>query len=392
MSPRYRDFKINFWILTCAVFTMRIGQFMVLPFFAIFVTQQFHGSPVLAGTVVGMGPLFYALASFNSGHLTDKFGAKKVIIYSLGIGCIGFVLMYTLHNIASFLIVSMMLGICRSAFNAASRAYIYLVVSKQLRTLAFGVNYIAINVGFGIGLLIGTLFAAQHSVLLFLIVAVVYCLLAMTLFFVLPNIIINQDNSRVTFAATVKILVKDTKLLFLVFALILVWICYAQLDSVLPIEIVHTMQNGTITFAKIIAVNAVLASFCQPFISKIMSKVAFMKQTVLAMLLLIAGYICYIEFNGVLAMMIGMAILTLGELIFLPLVDVWIGSLANQQQAGAYYAAGNFFMLGNALGPILGGIVYEQYGFKMVYIFCVIITLLAIPFFNKALPFSNAKP
>lgn len=386
MPPRYRDFKLSFWILISAVFTMRIGQFMVLPFFAIIVTQQFHGSPVVAGWVVAVGPLCFALASFNSGHLTDKYGAKKVILWSLVIGSVGFLVMYYWHSIIAFLLVSMVLGISRSAFSTASRAYIFLVVAEQMRMLAFGVNYIAINVGFGVGLLIGTFYAAHHSDGLFLVAAISYCLLAGILILILPNITVNQENKLVSVFETISTILKDRRLLYLTLALILSWIAYTQIDSVLPIYLVHAAHNGVMTYAKIIAVNAVIASVLQPFVSKIMSRVSFMKQIVVAMSLLVMGYLCYVEFTSTLWFMIGMAVLTLGEIIFLPLVDVWIGALASKERAGAYYAAGNFFMLGNAIGPVLGGWVYEHYSFKLVYLFCALITVAIVPLFKKALP------
>ena len=386
MTPRYRDFKLNFWILISAVFTMRIGQFMVLPFFAIIVTQHFHGSPVVAGWVVGIGPLCYALASFNSGHLTDKYGAKKVILWSLVFGSVGFLVMYYQHSIMAFLFVSIVLGISRSAFSAASRAYIFLVVAERMRTLAFGINYIAINVGFGAGLLIGTLYAAHNSDNLFLMAAIVYGVLVAVLIFILPNIRVDAKNILVTLGETIRTIFKDRRLLYLVLALIVVWIAYAQTDSVLPIYLAHSGKNGVLTFAKVIAVNAVIASLLQPFMSKIMSRVNFMTQIYVALTLMILSYICYVELSSIHWLMIGMAILTLGEIIFLPLVDVWIGRLASKERAGSYYAAGNFFMLGNAFGPVLGGWVYEHYSFKLVYILCAIITLAIVPLFKKALP------
>lgn len=386
MPPRYRDFKLSFWILIFAVFTMRIGQFMVLPFFAIMVTQQFHGSPVVAGWVVAMGPLSYALASFNSGHLTDKYGAKNIILCSLAIGGVGFLAMYSWHAIIAFLLVSLVLGVSRSAFNAASRAYIFLEVAEELRTLAFGVNYIAVNVGFGVGLLIGTLYAAHNSDGLFLWAAVSYCILAVILIFILPKITINKEKNLITLAATIRIILVDRRLLYLTLALIIAWVAYTQIDSVLPIYLVHTAHNGVITFAKIIAVNAVVASVLQPFVSKIMSRFSYMKQIIVAMSLLVLGYLCYVEFTSTLWFMVGMGVLTLGEIIFLPLVDVWIGALASKERAGAYYAAGNFFMLGNAIGPVLGGWVYEHYSFRLVYILCAIITVAVVPLFKKALP------
>jgi MFS family permease len=387
MKPRYRDLPLNFWLLVTSVFFMRVGQFMILPFMAIIMTQKFHSSPVMVGVVVGVGPLMYALSSINCGHLSDRFGPKVVMIGALligGVACLG---LYAFNYVWVYLVLNAALGVFRSAFNAASRAYIYMVVEESQRLLAYGINYMGINTGLAFGLLIGTLFAAHQSTLLFLYIALVYVVLSVAIGFILPNkkSAVNK-NKLVTFKNTLQIIIGDHKLLWLVSGCIVIWLGYVQLDSTLPIHLVRTFPHGAIMYAEILVVNAILASTLQPIFSKLLANVHFMKQIVLAVALFVCGYCCYIFFNSLLWFMIGMGFVTLAELIVLPLFDVWIGHLADPERPGAYYATGNFIMFGNALGPVLGGWVYELYGIHIVYLGCIVLSILAIALFQQALP------
>ena len=84
--------------------------------------------------------------------------------------------------------------------------------------------------------------------------------------------------------------------------------------------------------------------------------------------------------------MIGMALLTLGELIVMPLSDAWTGELAHAERSGAYYAAGNFSMLGGAFGPAIGRKIYTMFGIRALFLICTLVTLLMWPLYKKAVP------
>jgi MFS family permease len=341
----------------------------------------------MVGLVVGVGPLAFALSSINSGHLSDRFGPKIVMMIALLIGgfaCLG---LYLFNNIWAYFFLNAAIGIFRSAFSAASRAYIYMMVQESQRLLAYGVNYISINTGLAFGLLIGTLFAAHQSNALFLYITFVYIVLSIAVGFVLPKKIVPQSVKKIVMLkSTMSIIFHDQKLLWLVAGSIVIWLAYVQLDSVLPIHIVNTFPHGAIMFTEILVVNAILASTLQPLFSKWLYNVSFLKQIILAARLFVCGYLCYAIFNSLMWYMIGMAFVTLAELIVLPLSDVWIGQLADPSRPGAYYATGNFNMLDNAFGPILCGWVYQLYGVHVVFLGCVATSLLAILFFKQALP------
>ena len=290
-----------------------------MPFLSILLTQEFHSSPTVIGLVVGVGFLAYALSSINCGHLSDRFGAKLVLIWSLLLAAFAFLGMYYCKNVIAYFFFNAALGVFRSAFNAASRAYIYLIVTEKQRLMAYGVHYMAINAGLGVGLLVGTLFAAHHADSIFVYVAISYGLLFFALVFLLPDKkVIRKETTVITFTNTLKTVFRDYKLLLLIIGGLFMWVGYVQFDSIFPIYLVKEYHNGVVVYAEIVAVNAVLASTLQPFISKLMIDFSFMRQVIIGVTFFVIGYLMYVVFNSLLWFMLGMGLLTIGELIILP--------------------------------------------------------------------------
>ena len=96
---------------------------------SILLTAEFHSSLTVIGLVVGVGFFAYAVSSINCGHLSDRFGAKTVMWWSLLLAGFALLGMYFCKSVIAYFIFNAALGVCRSAFNAASRAYIYFQVS-----------------------------------------------------------------------------------------------------------------------------------------------------------------------------------------------------------------------------------------------------------------------
>jgi MFS family permease len=387
MKSPYRNFKPDFWLLISSVFLMRIGQFMVFPFLAILLTKQFHSDPVTVGLVLGASSIAFALSSINCGHLVDRHGAKSIIIASIIIGAVAFICLFLLHSVIAYFFLNIALGISRSAFSAASRTYIYLVVEAKQRPMAYGINYIAINAGFGLGLLVGTLYAMGNSTTLFMWIGLSYFILALLVYYILPDKRADTNHAYlVTLRNTFSTVFADHKLLFLILAGVVLWFAYVQTDSAFPIYLVTISTHGVLMYAEIIAVNALLACTLQPLTSRLMQRFTMLQQAIFGIILFMIGYLCYVFFNTLLWFMLGMALITLGELIIFPLMDVWTGILTKPERAGAYYAAGNFTMFGNALGPAIGGWIYQSLGIHTLFFLCAIAALISIPLYRRAIP------
>src|SRR5260221_14230972 len=106
----YNEYPRAFWIYNIIVFIDRLGGFMLYPFFALYLTQNFH---------IGMSTVGILFAGFSiSGMagsalrcaLTDRMGRKTVIIASLLISSLSSLGMGFAPTLAIFAAVVVVVG------------------------------------------------------------------------------------------------------------------------------------------------------------------------------------------------------------------------------------------------------------------------------------------
>src|SRR5574339_723171 len=104
----YHEFPRLFWVVVAISFIDRIGNTLLFPFFALYITQKFGVGMTQAGILLGMSSLFGLVGSMFGGALTDKFGRKQLILFGLifsAISTLGFGLVNDLNIMYPLVIV-----------------------------------------------------------------------------------------------------------------------------------------------------------------------------------------------------------------------------------------------------------------------------------------------
>ncbi|WP_258957732.1 hypothetical protein [Legionella sainthelensi] len=78
-----------------------------------------------------------------------------------------------------------------------------------------------------------------------------------------------------------------------------------------------------------------------------------------------------------------MLILSLGEVIFFPLNDIFLAKIAPSHVMGSCYGVLNASAVGLAVGPILGGAIYQLADYYSLFLICSIGSLLTIFLYRK---------
>src|SRR4029079_6341817 len=73
------------WVLAAVCFVNRCGT-MVLPFLMLYLTSQRGFSAAAGGVVLSLYGVGAGVGAFSGGVLTDRLGAKRVQVASLGLG------------------------------------------------------------------------------------------------------------------------------------------------------------------------------------------------------------------------------------------------------------------------------------------------------------------
>ena len=80
---RFREYPTSFWALIGATFIDHMGEALLFPFIALYLTEKFGVGFSEVGILFALFAGAHALGSFCGGALTDKAGRRRVIILGL---------------------------------------------------------------------------------------------------------------------------------------------------------------------------------------------------------------------------------------------------------------------------------------------------------------------
>lgn len=391
---RMRD-KFSFhpvvWTLLIGTVFARGASFMALPFLALYLSNTHEIHPIWIGVTIGLSPLTGTLGGFIGGHFSDRYGRKKVILWTIfvwGLVYFGFSLA---TNIGTFMVLNALNGLCRSFFEPSSQAMMADLTSVDKRKRVFSLRYTAINIGASLGPLLGVYVAQFSTSLPFLLTGMMYLLYGVTLFIMLNRYSITHTIPvhQLPMLDSLIVIWRDKTLLLFIIGGILVNVGYSQIDSNLPQYIQNSFSEGVALFAKLIALNAILVIILQVPLSLISEKWPVLRVMILGSVLFAVGFASFGYVTTIIGLMIAMAVVTIGEIFIFPSTSVFIDQIAPDNRKGTYFGAGQFRSIGNFTGPVLGGWLLQDFGGKLLFSVIGIIILCSIIFYS--LGYSNIQ-
>ena len=144
--------------LLSTVALQHLGRGMTLPFTVIYLHEVRHFSLDAAGTIMALLALVAALAAGPMGSLTDRLGARWMLISAGVAQSLGAVAMAFATSLPVAVLSAVLMGLSQSIGWSASNTFISALVRGPLRQRYFGVNFALLNLGIGVGGLIAGAF------------------------------------------------------------------------------------------------------------------------------------------------------------------------------------------------------------------------------------------
>ncbi|WP_315857481.1 MDR family MFS transporter [Microbulbifer agarilyticus] len=364
------------WIVLVGSFFGRGTYFMVWPFLAVMLHQQFALSPGEIGALLSVSAMCAAILGFYTGALSDRFGRKLLLLSGTSINVIAFVYLALADSVMAFAVAITLSAIGRSVWEPPAMAMFGdLISDTKARELAMQFRYFLINVGSALGPIIGVWIGLSGQQTTFGITAFSY--LSLFVAFVVAFRIYGSDKpsspgktSSGKFSDTLRVLAQDQMFLITILANVIALFVYAHMDSsLIQYLTVNDAPKVVTLISSMILINASTIVCLQFPLLRLMREVNVNQRIFIGMMLLAVGQVWFALnpihwFSGWLG---AIFLISVAEAILFPNMSVQVDRMAPANMRGSYFGATSLYAFGWSSAPLVGGLVIQFFGGPVLY-------------------------
>lgn len=395
-----RNSKVVLGILLGNIFLAFLGIGLIIP-----VMPTLMNELGLSGTTVGnLVAVFAAVQMISSpiaGKWVDQYGRKPMIIIGLLLFAIS-ELLFGMGKSVTMLFISRMLGGVSAAFiMPAVTAYIADITPLSGRSKALGYMSAAINTGFIIGPGIGGFLAEIGTRTPFFVAAAIGGLAAILswLFLIEPT---REMSTEVKLTWKMEVRGGFHKVVhpMYFFAFIILFISFFALstfESLFSLFVDHKFQFTPMDIAIAVTGGGLIGAVAQLFLFDWMARKVG-EISVIRYCLILSAVLTYLMtvVNTYIGIMVIASLVFVGFDLIRPAVTSYLSKIAGNEQGFVGGMNSMFTSMGNILGPIVGGLLFDinlNYPFyfsTVILIACIIIAMFwkkpeALPGLRKRL-------
>ncbi|MGY3903847.1 MDR family MFS transporter [Aeromonas lusitana] len=383
MSWAYlRQFPPLVWIVILGTFMVRTTFFMVWPFLSILLYRDYGLSATLIGLILGSTAAISTLVSFYGGWLSDKWGRRNILLFGCLVSALSVSLLGLSHQVFWLAIGVIGSGLSYGLIDSPGKALMAdSLAEPKARELALHLRYFLLNLGAAIGPLLGVSYGLSARQETFLLLSGSYLLLGLAFMFGF-RLAGAQASSAAGpgMRAVLRVLWQDRGFLLLTMANMLLMLVYAQFESPL---IQYLTRAGAPEVERLIgwlvATNALTIVILQFPLLHLTANWPIKRRLQLGVAFFLSAQLQFalgdtaIWWHWIAAVIL----LSIGECILFPLLNVLVDQMAPEHLKGSYFGAASISGLGIAIGALLGGWILANWGGSLLY-GCMALLCLAI--------------
>ena len=336
-------------------FVFSLGRNIAYPYLAMYLTGArgaggLEFDPSFIGFMIMIGTLANTFAYLITGNLCDRFGRKRMMIFALTAGSALTALYAFVNSYTEFLLLYAVTGIVLAFYDPAQGAMIADLVRPEKCEEVYGLSYMIGNIGTMIGPLVGGFVASTKGYPVLFIIAAIFGLIAAAGFVLFIQESYTPENAQNFNLSQFAAIFRDRVFILFCFTGAFTSLLYSQLYGLLS---VYTLYLGfePYIFGIFFAINGTLVVALQIPIRLAAVKIGPTKAFIIAQLLYAAGFTSFMFAKVFIQFLIGVIVLTLGEITYVPASSGFVANLAPSDKRGRYMATiGLFFGTGSAAG------------------------------------------
>ncbi|QQE73673.1 MFS transporter [Brevibacillus composti] len=395
MRSRVQDRMKQLWaaqhpvvhlLMAGTVFVM-LTQSMSMPFLAILLSDTTTLSPAEIGIIIGAGPLAGMVGGFLGGVLSDLFGRRKLMLLSMLLMAASFAGFTVTNDPLLLLVGSILRGLAASFYATISKALMGDLTPEDKRFRVFANRYLANNVGYAIGPMLGAYLGIAGSGMTFWLTAVMYVLFAGVLAYACRKYQVgdapggDDPAAKPRLSQIWQVMSRDVVLLMFVLGSVLLVTVHGEMSVTLSQYLSDQFHDGVALFSAMMSINGLTVLLLQIPLTRWAERYTLFHRIAAGGLLMAVGEVGFAFSQGWSAFLIAMVVFTFGEILIIPAEYAQIDQIAPPQMRGTYYGAQGISELGSFLGPWAGGLILSAYGGPVMFLVMAVLAVASLFFY-----------
>ncbi len=346
--------------LMVATFLMWSGFFTIVPLISLHYVDGLQWSAAAVGLALGIRTITQQGLGVFSGAISDKIGARGLILTGLLIRAIGFGSLIFAKDFTGLVISATLSGLGGALFDAPKSAAIAALTDPDSRPKMYAVFGMIGNIGMGLGSLAGAAFLKISFEFAALFSASLYLLTFLGNLRYLPAIQVSSSNEQHTMMSGLAIVIKDKRFVTFTFLLAGMFLMWSQFSLAMTLE-GKRLAGTTDAVSWIFLVNTITAVLLQYWLTQTANRYLSPLRTLLLGVLVMAAALYAVAFApNIIFLLICVAVFSIGSSLASAPQQVIIAELASEQARGAYFGFSALaFAIGGGLGNTLGGALHD---------------------------------
>lgn len=379
------------WWLVIGMALNITGSSFLWPLNTIYMNEQLDKSLTMAGFVLMINSFGMVIGNLLGGNLFDKLGGYPTIMIGTVICLISTTLLNFFHGWPWYAVWLVALGFGGGMIIPANYALAGAAWPQGGRQ-TFNAIYLAQNLGVAIGAASGGFVAELSFNYIFianLLMYVAFAVVAITQFNIKLDVKVKSND-------TMSLLSKQNRVQFIALSLLCVmfsicWIAYIQWESTIA-SFTQEINMSMSQYSLLWTVNGIMILVAQPLIMPVIRllKGNLKYQMLVGIAIFIMSFLVTSFAEQFSVFMIGMIILTLGEMFVWPAVPTIANQLAPKGKEGAFQGYVNSAAtVGKAFGPLIGGVLVDTFNMQAMFLSMIGLLVIAVFFlmiYDRKLP------
>jgi len=371
----YREYPRKFWLVVMVSFIDRVGGTLLFPYFALYITQKFQVGMTEAGLVLGIFSIAGLFGGVAGGAITDRFGRRRLILFGLVASAISTLGLGLVSSFSVLVPLAVLIGMLFEISGPAHMAMLADILPEKQRQEGFGILRVVNNFAWIIGPTIGGFIANRSFFTLFVIDAVVSCLVAVLFYRLIsetytPIRAAGEQGSGSIFA-TFKgyiLVLRDSAYLGFLGAGIAVGLVYQQLYNSLSVYLRDVHGIAPQGYGFLMSVSGITVILLQFWVTRRIKHHPPFVIMAAGSLFYAAGFTMFGLVSRYELFVLAVVVITVGEMAFVPTSQALASSFAPEEMRGRYMAAFSLmWSIPSAIGPAAAGVILDHYNPNLLW-------------------------